>query len=144
MRGNGWLSLSKSRWQRCDRIIGQCAGRSGSCAALDGGAAIIDVKEPLRGSLGAASAERWDEVLRCVQDRVPVSVALGELTDGALPRRLRHLPAVNFAKVGLAGCRSLPDWVARWREALEPLPPLGSPRRRRLRRLATGCCSATA
>lgn len=92
-------------------------------AALAGGAAIIDVKEPLRGSLGAASADRWSEVLQCVQERVPVSVALGELTDGELPGRLRHLPAVNFAKIGLAGCRSLPDWPARWRGALEHFPP---------------------
>ncbi len=96
-------------------------------AALDGGAAVIDVKEPLYGSLGAAPADRWDEVVRCVQRRVPVSVALGELTDAELPVRLRNLPSVDFAKVGLAGCRWLPDWVDRWRQVTQHLRPAVAP-----------------
>ena len=97
-----------------------------SFAALDGGAAVIDIKEPLA-VRWAVLGHRWDEVLRCVQDRVPVSVALGELTDGALPRRLRHLPPVSFAKVGLASCRSLPDWLADGVGHWSTFPPLWPP-----------------
>lgn len=69
--------------------------------ALAGGADIIDVKEPRLGSLGAASFEALDSIVRCAQGRVPVTAALGELVDFSP----QSLPAELFAaKVGLAGC----------------------------------------
>jgi uncharacterized protein (UPF0264 family) len=61
--------------------------------AIAGGADLIDVKEPLEGSLGAASPTVIDEVLDRVGGRGPVSVACGELLQLAievarrLPRR---------------------------------------------------------
>jgi uncharacterized protein (UPF0264 family) len=59
-------------------------------AALAGGAGLIDVQEPGRGSLGRADAETVAAVLRAVAGRRPVSAALGELTEGgaspSLPR----------------------------------------------------------
>lgn len=83
--------------------------------ALAGGADVIDVKEPDRGSLGRPDVEAVRDVL-AVRDRLspqtPVSVALGELPDWSdadcdprawLPR------GVQFAKVGPAGCARL-DW----------------------------------
>ena len=55
-----------------------------ACAALAGGAALIDVKEPAHGPLGRAS----DDVIRAVMDavggRCAVSAALGELADHAV------------------------------------------------------------
>src|SRR5690242_18461623 len=48
-------------------------------AALTGGASLIDVKEPARGSLGRADAATLTDVLRMVAGRRPVSAALGEL-----------------------------------------------------------------
>ena len=50
-------------------------------AALRGGATLIDVKEPHRGSLGRADREVWQAVATQVRGRVPVSVACGELTE---------------------------------------------------------------
>src|SRR5216683_1627996 len=80
-------------------------------AALNGGAALIDVKEPSRGSLGRADDETLAGVLRCVAGRGPVSAALGELVEGS------GLPAVKglrFTKWGLSGCSDVP-----WRRELE-------------------------
>src|SRR5262249_25687655 len=70
--------------------------------ALWGGAALIDVKEPMHGSLGQATPEVIAEVARRVAGRRPVSAALGELTDfrGPIPE------ALTFVKWGLSGCGS--------------------------------------
>jgi uncharacterized protein (UPF0264 family) len=96
-------------------------------AALQGGASIIDVKEPGRGALGRADAAVWRSVQAVVPQTVPVSVALGELTEwtaGADP----HLCATDFGglayrKLGLAG--GGPGWRRSWdalRIALGPGP----------------------
>src|SRR5262245_19700394 len=69
-------------------------------AALDGGADLIDVKEPSRGPLGAADRNVVEQVVLAVGGRVPVSVALGEWAEyssGPLPA------GVSFAKWGLSG-----------------------------------------
>ena len=69
-------------------------------AALDGGADLIDVKEPSRGPLGAADRNVVMDVVLAVDGRVPVSVALGEWANysaGPLPG------GVTFAKWGLSG-----------------------------------------
>jgi uncharacterized protein (UPF0264 family) len=85
--------------------------------ALIGGATIIDVKEPSRGSLGMAPCSVWAAVRRAVPDPVTVSVALGELSEWtAWPDR--SIPAaswsgIGFRKLGLAGAG--PDWPDRWR-----------------------------
>lgn len=79
-------------------------------AALAGGAHLIDVKEPQRGPLGrAADAVRVD-VVRTVARRRPVSAALGELLEGAVPPGLAGL---SYVKWGLAGCQGV-----NWRERL--------------------------
>lgn len=95
--------------------------------ALAAGVDLIDVKEPARGSLGAASPHVVAEVVRAVAGRVPVSAALGELIEpagrGDARERAAALDAgVRFAKLGLAGCALLPDWPTRWAEALAALP----------------------
>lgn len=77
-------------------------------AALAGGADLIDVKEPTRGPLGAASPSVIREVLATVDGRVPVSAALGEWLDWsgwAVP------PGVRYAKWGLAQLKALPGGV---------------------------------
>ena len=50
--------------------------------ALAGGAAIIDVKEPARGPLGQADADVAAAIGGVVADRVPWTVACGELVAG--------------------------------------------------------------
>jgi uncharacterized protein (UPF0264 family) len=81
-------------------------------AALEGGASLIDVKEPDRGSLGRASPDVIAGVVAAVDGRCPVSAALGELIDG----NDDPLPAgLAFAKWGLAGYGTDPAWRARLR-----------------------------
>lgn len=89
--------------------------------ALAGGADLIDVKEPIAGSLGAASAQVWREVVGTVAGVRPLSAALGEVRDFQ-PGDLNALADYQFAKLGLAGCRGLSDWIERWRAALSTLP----------------------
>ena len=89
-----------------------------AAAALAGGAGIIDVKEPERGSLGRADDEVVSEVLNVVANRRPVSAALGELSEGLPPHRD---PRLAFVKWGLAGCArdALNGERSSWHHALE-------------------------
>src|SRR6266852_1702802 len=75
--------------------------------ALEGGAALIDVKEPAHGSLGRADTQVIREVVRVIGGRRPVSAALGEWLDNA-----DAVPDADLAYVkwGLAGCDANADW----------------------------------
>ncbi len=87
-------------------------------AAVAGGAAIIDVKEPSRGSLGMAPCSVWRRVRDAVPASTIVSVALGELSEWHAARRATP-PAgcwdgIAFVKLGLATTER--SWRDRWRE----------------------------
>ena len=82
-------------------------------AAAAGGADIIDVKEPARGSLGLADLTTIAEIQKVVQDlqrRCQLSIALGELTEWSTPTVQRtdivswsaSVGASFFAKAGPA------------------------------------------
>ena len=92
-------------------------------AALAGGAAIIDIKEPSRGSLGMAPFSVWQVVRDAVPPSVPVSTALGELSEWDGRRRLMPPPAswegIAFRKLGLA--EAGPSWRERWRAVREQI-----------------------
>jgi uncharacterized protein (UPF0264 family) len=75
-------------------------------AALAGGAGLIDVKEPTRGSLGPADPVVISEVLHAVAGRAPVSAALGELLDAPIEVACSEL---SFVKWGLSGGQGK-DW----------------------------------
>jgi (5-formylfuran-3-yl)methyl phosphate synthase len=77
-------------------------------AALIGGADIIDVKEPFRGPLGRADDAVIGEVIASVAGRVPVSAAMGELTDDPPVSHAK----LDFVKVGLANIDK--NWRERW------------------------------
>src|SRR5262245_37429954 len=80
-------------------------------AALEGGADLIDVKEPSRGALGRAGDSVIADVIQAVAGRKPVSAACGELVGWlASPRRKQGLPELQFVKWGLAGCGRIADW----------------------------------
>ncbi|MBC7964741.1 MAG: (5-formylfuran-3-yl)methyl phosphate synthase [Fuerstia sp.] len=95
-------------------------------AAVEGGADIIDVKEPIRGSLGCATPE----VILAVADAVrsingpqrPLSLALGELhewqsDDLAALRNAIQTSSPQYLKLGLAGVCTLAvtsSWIAEW------------------------------
>ncbi len=90
--------------------------------AWSGGADVIDVKEPLHGALGAAAASVWEDVRRVLPESVPLSIALGELTDPPDSVHIQRVPRIQFAKVGLAGSLGLTDWQQQWRRLLDQLP----------------------
>ena len=92
-------------------------------AALAGGASIIDVKDPSRGSLGRCDPSVWQAVRVAVPQSVPVSVALGELTEWTDSER-PQIPAaawagINFCKLGLA--HAPPGWAQRWAQLRDEL-----------------------
>lgn len=75
--------------------------------ALDGGAQLIDIKEPSRGPLGRADDATVRDILDAVGDRAPVSAALGDVTDAA---PMAFTLPVRFVKLGLAHAPA--DWNA--------------------------------
>ncbi len=84
-------------------------------AALEGGAAVIDVKEPGRGPLGRADVDVWQSVRQAVAEAAPVSVALGELrewTGAGVVLERSVFSGLAFRKLGLS--EAGPDWRECW------------------------------
>lgn len=103
------------------RLLVSVRSATEALLALECGVDLIDVKEPRRGALGAAEASVWREVLDCVDGRVPVSCALGELNNSLA--RVPDVPCgMSFIKVGLAGALELSNWSERWGECLAARP----------------------
>lgn len=92
--------------------------------AAAGGATVIDVKEPDEGALGRAPVAVWRDVRRAVASRIPVSVALGELTEWRAGRGPTIPPdtfdGLAYCKIGLA--HAGPDWRDDWRSLRDRLP----------------------
>ena len=91
-------------------------------SASVGGAQVIDIKEPSRGSLGPADSNVWREVCSQIGDSHPVSAALGELLTDRPADRLADLSSIGMVKIGLAGCHGVDDWLVRWQGVLGRLP----------------------
>lgn len=92
-----------------------------AAAAFRGGASIIDVKEPDRGPLGAASIDSILAIANFIGPRAPVSVALGDLLDPP-EFELAALTSVSFAKIGLAGMADFADWQSQLTQMWKQLP----------------------
>jgi uncharacterized protein (UPF0264 family) len=113
------------RFQSCTGLLVSVRDAAEAEVALEGGADVIDVKEPERGSLGAADSEVVAAVVAMVADRVPISIAAGELVDW--PRRSPSgisseiASGAGFVKFGFSGCATLSDWPQRWRHAVDSL-----------------------
>lgn len=92
--------------------------------ALEAEVDLIDIKEPRHGSLGKASAEAIEQIAKVVGGRRALSVALGELVELAQESRPQlSLPAaINFAKIGLAGCGADGSWPQRLAAVWKLLP----------------------
>ena len=76
--------------------------------AVDGGADLIDAKNPLNGALGAVSLSMLREIHAAVADRRVVSAALGDADDEETIERAAFAYAatgVGFVKVGFASPR---------------------------------------
>jgi uncharacterized protein (UPF0264 family) len=103
-----------------------------AAAALAGGAAIIDVKEPRHGPLGAAEPEVAAAVGAVVAGHVPWTIACGELAAGAVAAA-RHAAAIvalhtgpgksppAAVKAGPAGLGA-DAWATAWADFAASLP----------------------
>jgi (5-formylfuran-3-yl)methyl phosphate synthase len=98
------------------RLLASVVSAHEARRALDGGADIIDVKDPAQGPLGAPSPRVLSEVVAEIGGTAPVSVALGDLPNlphtAALAARGAALSGADYVKVGLRGVRRLDDAVA--------------------------------
>jgi len=75
-------------------------------AALDGGADLIDAKNPATGSLGAVSVDELRAIWRSVAGARPVTAALGDAADAKAIERAARAAAMlgaAFVKLGFAG-----------------------------------------
>lgn len=95
-------------------------------AAVAGGAAIVDVKEPLHGPLGMASPAAVAAVATAVAGRAPWTIACGELAAGAeTAAAFAALPAdvagPAAAKAGPAGLTAV-EWPRAFAEFAAALP----------------------
>lgn len=112
------------------RLLVSVRSAAEALTALSGGADLIDVKEPSRGSLGAADLDTIAAVVRAVNRRAPISAAAGELRDwpAAAATWPHCVPAgVALVKLGLAGCGTMANWPARWRQAIAALAGAARP-----------------
>ncbi|MBL8825698.1 MAG: hypothetical protein JNM18_01845 [Planctomycetaceae bacterium] len=108
------------------RLLVSVRDATEAAVALAAGVDLLDLKEPRAGALGAVSADIVREVAGLIDARTPLSVACGELLDGAAngPNLFSSetLSGVSYAKVGLAGCASRADWPELWRQFASALP----------------------
>ena len=115
------MSLKRNRPNSRTGLLVSVRSAREARSALQGGADLIDVKEPQNGPLGAADPAVVRAVVDEVAGRVPVSVALGELGDESEVRP-QLVPGASIAKLGLAGWRKREDWRKRWRDAIAAWP----------------------
>lgn len=89
-------------------------------AALAGGCDILDLKDPKNGPLGMVSVANIDKVVTAVRKKsktMPISVAVGELSDWDDLKKIPKLPAgVTYVKVGTAKVGKDTNWPARWKD----------------------------
>lgn len=94
--------------------------------AVAGGADLVDIKDPARGSLGRPTPDVIAAVASEIGAARPLSVALGELPElepGACESQSLCLtPRLSYAKLGLAGAGGTPRWWRSWEQAWSGLP----------------------
>src|SRR2546430_8304939 len=89
------------------RLLVSVRGPVEACAALAGGADVIDAKDPACGALGAVSAERLAAIRRAVGAARPVSAALGDARDeGTVAAAAAAAAGAAFVKLGFGGVTS--------------------------------------
>lgn len=95
---------------KCLKLLVSVQNVSDTFAALDGGADIIDVKNPKEGSLGANFPWIIKKVNDIVSGRAEVSATLGDLPflpgTASLAALGAAVSGVNYVKVGLFGVRN--------------------------------------
>ncbi|MFO0918742.1 MAG: (5-formylfuran-3-yl)methyl phosphate synthase [Planctomycetaceae bacterium] len=107
--------MAELRTESHPRLLVSVRSADEALAAVRGGADVIDVKEPQRGSLGAASADVLSEICQTLPPTGfsgPISAALGELRE--IPASISFPAQLAWVKVGLSGSQET-DWKTDWR-----------------------------
>src|SRR5262245_52856831 len=88
------------------QLLVSVSNEAEACAAREGGADIIDAKDPHAGALGAVSLDTFRRIQSIVAAGRPVSAALGDADREDAIERMAHDYAsagATFVKVGFAG-----------------------------------------
>jgi uncharacterized protein (UPF0264 family) len=91
------------------RLLVSVANATEARDAADGGADLIDAKDPLNGALGAVSLSVLHQIHAAVAGRHAVTAALGDADDEMTIERLAcdyAATGVRFVKIGFAGINS--------------------------------------
>ena len=104
---------------RRPRLLVSIRSLEEALAAIKGGADILDVKEPTRGSLGMADMKVVAAIAQQIEEsrapRLPLSVALSEVIDWRDRDDIPVLPeSVAFAKLGLSHLARCDGWRDEW------------------------------
>jgi (5-formylfuran-3-yl)methyl phosphate synthase len=88
-------------------------------AALAGGCDILDIKEPKNGPLGMLPVPNIAKIVDAVRKKsktMPISAALGELSDWEDLKRIPKLPVeLTYLKIGTAKVGKDANWPERWK-----------------------------
>lgn len=110
------------------RLLVSVATAMEARAAVEGGADLIDAKDPHAGALGAVTADTLGEIHAAVGAKRPVTASLGDAEDEADVERLAREFAARklaFVKVGFAGISSLSRIASLTKAAVRGARPAG-------------------
>src|SRR5690606_3774048 len=98
------------------RLLVSVRSEAEAVAAVAGGADIIDVKDPDRGSLGCPDAGIVEAIGATNGSSIdfPLTVALGECREWNEGGEFQLPERVSLAKLGLSGLGRCDDWIAEW------------------------------
>lgn len=88
------------------RLLVSAASAADAAAALEGGAAYIDAKNPAAGAIGAVTIDVFHAIVDAVGGRRPVTAAIGDAVSSAsveTDARMFALLGAQIVKVGFAG-----------------------------------------
>jgi hypothetical protein len=88
------------------RLLVSAASSADARAALEGGAAVVDAKDPVAGPLGAVPLDAFHSIVSAVARARPVTAALGDARDEAATEALARdfaSAGASLVKVGFAG-----------------------------------------
>lgn len=107
------------------RMLASVTNVKEALIALEGGADIIDLKDPSQGALGALSQEVIREIVKAVDHRKPVSATIGDLPmqPELVAEAVRNTAAtgVDIVKIGFFGRERHAECI----HALQPLATQG-------------------
>ena len=104
----------------CPQLLVSVRNVAEAQEAIVGGCDILDVKEPSRGSLGAASGSTICQISEAAREfGIPLSAAMGECLDWRSPFPPVDLCSISdaslrFVKLGLAGLGKRDDETGEW------------------------------